>query len=283
MGKRLCKAAVAALLLAVLCRPAWSLPSEIIATASRAMSPNATSRSLGARLEETALGNYVADAFRLGTACDIAAVPGSLLARGLPGGDLTKEDAAAVFAQAQTVVSVELTEGQLFELMEEGVEDLVLSEAERLDPDSASDRFLQISGFSVTYDVSQRPGHRVRSVEKDDGTALSRDGEERLTAAVPEVMCSGALDYAVLRGAETVPVGAASELLSSHIAAQEQVEIPELGRYETLGTSDQTLYDRLRVSSWLPYLIVVIVVVRLSLQRHRAREADGSRSKRYWE
>lgn len=284
MSKRTCGIAAALLmLLTVLCCPAFAMQDGVIGTSARAMSPNATSQSLGARLEETALGSYVADAFRLGAGADIAVLPGALLAHSLPGGDLTEEDAAAVFADAQTVFTVELTEGQLFDLLEEGVGDLVLSEAERLAPESASDRFLQLSGISVTFDASQRPGGRVRSIEADDGTGFSRAGTRKLTVALPGTMLDGSLGYAWLAEKDAVPVGSASELLCSHISSQGQVEIPELGRYVRLGTSDQTLYEQLHVSSWLPLLIVAIVVVRLSFQRHRARNADGSYSGRYWQ
>ena len=284
MSRRVRAAAAAALMLVVmLCRPAWAYSSESIGTSVRAMSPNATSRSLGARLEETALGSYVADAFRLGAGTDIALVPGGILDRSLPGGDLTREDAAAVFATPQTVFAVELTEKQLFDLLEEGVGELVLSESERLAPESASDRFLQTSGICVTFDASQRPGSRVRSVTMDDGTALSRNGIRKLTAALPEAMLDGSLDRAWLAETDAVPAGTASELLCRHIQSQDQVEIPELGRYVRLGTSDQTIYEQLHASSWLPLLIAAIAALRLSLQRHRARDADGSFSKRYWQ
>ena len=269
--------------LLLLCQPALAAGAEKLGTSDRAMSPNATSQSLGARLEETALGDYVADALRLGTGADAALVPGGILARSLPGGDLTAADAAAVFAADQAVYTVELVEGQLFALLEEGVGTLALSEGEKLEPDSGSDGFLQISGLSVTFDASQRSGRRVRSITVDDGTALSKSGVRSFTVAVPASMLDGSLGFEGLMELEAAPAAAtAAELLCAHIREQGQVEIPEVGRYTRLGTTDQTLYERFHVGSWLPYVVIAIVVVRLSLQRHRPRDADGSHSKRYW-
>ena len=280
--RKLCRAAAAAAAaLLLLCQPCLAAEA-VIGTSTRAMSPNATSQSLGARLEETALGDYVADALRLGIGADIAIVPGGMLTRSLPGGSVTRADAQGIFADDQMVYTVELTEQQLFALLEEGVSTLVLDDAERLEAGSGADAFPQVSGFAFVFDASQKAGKRVRSVTLDDGTALSKGGDRTLTAALPASMLDGSLGFADLKDLAATPVDTASELLCAHIQGQGQVEIPEVGRITRQGTSDQTLYERVHARVWLPYVIVAIVVVRLSLQRHRAREADGSRSKRYW-
>ena len=283
--KRICRGAAAVLaVLLLLSRPALAAGAEKLGVSTRAMSPNATSQSLGARLEETALGDYVADAFRLGTGAAVALVPGGMLAKSLPGGDLTAEDAEAVFEVSQAVCTIERTEEQLFALLEEGVGTLSLSEEEKLDPDSGPDGFLQISGVSVVFDASQRSGRRVRSITMDDGTALSRAGARSFTVAVPASMLDGSLGFSDLEGLDAQSsAGTAAQLLCAHIREQGQVEIPALGRYVRLGSMDQPLYERFHAAFWLPYVIIAIAAVRLSLQRHRPREADGSRSRRYWE
>lgn len=267
--------------------------ATVIGSSTRAMSPNRTTQSYGARVEETALGNYVADAFRQAAGTDIAIECGGHLVKSLPGGDLTAADAAAVFDRDRMVVAVELTAGQLFALLEHGVGTLDIDEAEQLDPESGFDGFPQVSGFSFVYDVSQKPGRRVRSVTLDGGAALSAGetrtltaalsaGETRtLTAALPADMLDGSLGFSMLEGLPARPVGLQSELLSSLIAGQQEVSIPETSRAVVLGTAEHTLFEALHARFWLPYLILIILVIRLPMQRHRARNADGSLSRRY--
>ena len=155
------------ILLALMILLAWSAPAfaaeeTVIGSSTGAMSPRVTVRSYGARLQETALGCYVADAMRAGAGTDIAVECGGHLVNSLPGGSLTMEDAEAVFAGDLEVAAVEITAGQLFDLLEYAVGNAEIDEAERLDPESASDRFPQISGFSFEFDVSQLAGRRIR-------------------------------------------------------------------------------------------------------------------------
>lgn len=255
--------------------------AAVIGSSTRAMSPNRTTQSYGARVEETALGNYVADAFRQAAGADIAIECGGHLVKSLPGGDLTAADAAAVFDRDRMVVTVELTAGQLFALLEHGVGTLDIDEAEQLDPESGFDGFPQVSGFSFVYDVSQKPGRRVRSVTLDGGAALSAGETRTLTAALPADMLDGSLGFSMLEGLPARPVGLQSELLSSLIAGQQEVSIPETSRAVVLGTAEHTLFEALHARFWLPYLILIILVIRLPMQRHRARNADGSLSRRY--
>lgn len=255
--------------------------ATVIGSSTRAMSPNHTTQSYGARVEETALGNYVADAFRQAAGTDIAIECGGHLVKSLPGGDLTAADAAAVFDRDRMVVAVELTAGQLFALLEHGVGALDIDEAEQLDPESGFDGFPQVSGFSFVYDVSQKPGRRVRSVTLDGGAALSAGETRTLTAALPADMLDGSLGFSMLEGLPARPVGLQSELLSSLIAGQQEVSIPETSRAVVLGTAEHTLFEALHARFWLPYLILIILVIRLPMQRHRARNADGSLSRRY--
>ncbi|WP_186566654.1 5'-nucleotidase C-terminal domain-containing protein [Lawsonibacter celer] len=255
--------------------------ATVIGSSTRAMSPNRTTQSYGARVEETALGNYVADAFRQAAGTDIAIECGGHLVKSLPGGDLTAADAAAVFDRDRMVVAVELTAGQLFALLEHGVGTLDIDEAEQLDPESGFDGFPQVSGFSFVYDVSQKPGRRVRSVTLDGGAALSAGETRTLTAALPADMLDGSLGFSMLEGLPARPVGLQSELLSSLIAGQQEVSIPETSRAVVLGTAEHTLFEALHARFWLPYLILIILVIRLPMQRHRARNADGSLSRRY--
>lgn len=248
-----------------------SAETTIIGTSKRAMSPNMTSQSFGAKLEETALGCYVADSMRLGSDAEIAIVCGGNLSESLPGGSLTAEDARSVFSGDQEVAVIELTPAQLFDLLEYAVSTVRIDEAELLDRSSGSDCFPQISGFSFEFDVSQMPGQRLRLVTLEDGTKLSRESQKNLTVALPMDALDGTLDFPMLQGLPYKTAGRLSELLIMHIQDQGEIVIPEVGRIHMIGTADDTIYNSLHVGSFLPYVILLVVLVRLVWRSRKSK------------
>lgn len=243
--------------------------AAIIGTGERAMSPKMTSQSCGARLGETALGSYAADSMRTGSGADIAILCGGDLVNSLPGGPLTQEDARGVFAQDLEVAVTELTPAQLFDLLEYAVGTAQIDENERLDRSSGSDCFPQISGFSFEFDVSQLPGRRLRRITLADGTRLDREDPGSLTAALPRNMLDGTLGFSMLEGLDCRVIGTQSELLIRHIQEQEQVAIPETGRISMVGAADDTLYSSLHLGTILPYVILLVVLVRLAWRKRK--------------
>lgn len=242
-----------------------------IGTSERAMSPNMTTQSYGARLEETALGCYVADGMRSGCGTDIAIECGGHLVRSLPGGTLTEEDTRAVFAGDLEVAVVELTADQLFDLLEYAVGELQIDEAERLDRESGSDRFPQVSGFSFEFDVSQLPGRRLRRVTLADGTELSRGDPRILTAALPMDMLDGTLGFSMLEGLDCRAAGTQSELLIRHIREEGQVTLPRTGRITMVGSEEDTLFESLNIGYFLPYILLLVVLFRLVWRKRRGK------------
>lgn len=260
---------MAALLLCAAGAQAAGLP--VIGTSQRAMSPKMTAQSYGARLQETALGNYVADGMRQASGADIAIECGGHLIQSLPGGSLTEADARAVFAGDLDVVLVDLPSELLFDLLEYMVGTAQIDEAELLDPDSGSDCFPQISGFSFAFDVSQLPGRRLRWVALDSGQQLRRDDGQILTAALPADLLDGTMGFPMSEVLEFRAVGTQSELLISHIKSQGEVIIPETGRITMVGSSERTLYETFQIGSLLPYLILVVLLFRF-FRRGRAEQ-----------
>lgn len=264
--------ALCGLAAAALCVGGASAVGPAIGEAPRAMSPNRTEQSYGARLQETALGSYAADGMRQAAGTDIAVECGGHFVNSLPGGPITEEDACRVFAGDVKVVVVELTCAQLFDLLEYGVGMARIDGAERLDAGSGSDCFPQISGFSFEFDVSQLPGQRLRRVEMDGGIVLHREDGRVLAAALPEDLLDGALGYTGLAGVEGSLVGGQRELLAAHIVYQGQVSIPSGGRITMVGSSDATLYDSLRIGTLLPYILLVVILFRLLWRGRRRKE-----------
>lgn len=191
------------------------------------MSPNRTTQSYGARVEETALGNYVADAFRQAAGTDIAIECGGHLVKSLPGGDLTAADAAAVFDRDRMVVAVELTAGQLFALLEHGVGTLDIDEAEQLEPGvgllTAFHRFP--ASPLCTKRLPKSPAGGCARSPWTAGAALSAGETRTLTAARRRICWTAPWGSPCWRACPPA-VGLQSELLSSLMLAQPEVSIP---------------------------------------------------------
>lgn len=253
-------------LTAALCIGGASASAPSIGESPRAMSPNPTRQSLGAQLQETALGSYAADALRAGAGADIAVLGGGQLVRSLPGGAVTAEDAERVFSGDGAVVTVELTCRQLFDLLEFGVGSAQIDDAERVDPNSGSPWFPQVSGFSFTFDVSQLPGRRVRQVMLESGETLHREDACVLTAALPRTLLDSAPCCAGLEGRAAGELG---QLLAAYIAAQGTVAIPALGRITMVGSAEDTLYERFQIGTLLPYILLVAVLLKLAWRKRR--------------
>lgn len=263
-GGRLCRCVLGGLS-AALCLVQTA--SAAVGESPRAMSPNPTSQSYGARLEETALGSFVADGMRESAGTDIAIECGGHLVNSLPGGAITEEDVRRVFAGDVEILRVELTCPQLFDLLEFAVGAARIDGAERLDAASGGDCFPQISGFSLEFDVSQLPGRRVRRVELDGAGPIRREEGRTLTAALPRDLLDGTLGYRGLEALAGSPVGRQGELLVRYVRAQGRVDIPAGGRIAMVGSSDGTLYESLSLGTLLPYLLLAAALLRLLWRR----------------
>ncbi|WP_191398143.1 5'-nucleotidase C-terminal domain-containing protein [Flavonifractor sp. An306] len=248
--------------------------SPVLGSSTGAMSPNRTTQSYGAQLQETALGCYVADSLRAGTGAQLSIICGGLLVQSLPGGTITSDDVKAVFQQDQPVLVVTIQAEALFQLLEQAVSYAQLGEDELLDPDSSAEQFPQISGFSFVFDVSQLPGRRVREITLEDGSPLERTDTRSFTLAVPRNMTDGTLGFSVLEGAAGTAAGTLSELLSSYVQGQGQVIIPETGRITMLGSAGQTLFEQFHMGAQLPYVLLLILLIRLPWRRRR-QQASG--------
>ena len=235
------------------------------------MSPRVTSQSYGARLQETALGDFVADAMRAAAGTDIAIECGGHLVKALPGGSITEEDVRAVFAEDRDVAVAELTAAQLFDLLEYAVSYAQIDDSEQLDKESGFDGFPQVSGFSFAFDVSQKAGKRLRSIVLDDGTELTRDSARVLRAVVPADMLDGSLGFSMPEGLPCEVVGRQVEFLIDYVTARGEIQPPATGRITMLGAEGETLYQSLKVSSWLPYVILIILLFRLPWRSRRRR------------
>lgn len=253
----------------------------VLGVSGGAMSPRRTSVSYGSRVEETALGDFVADALRVETGAAVAVVCGGHLKESLPGGELTKTSVYAVFEEDHTVGVAELPVSLFFEVLEHAVGQTAIDEAERIDPNSGFDGFPQVSGFRFTYDVSQPTGERVREVTLDDGRSLSATDQGTVTLAAPGDLLRGELGFTMLRGTAYSEVGTQAELLAAYIASRPgEISRPDTGRIQVVGTADNSIYRSLGIGKFLPYMILIALLVTLPRQKNRERNMDGTFTRR---
>lgn len=182
--------------------------------------------------QECELGDLAADAARTQTGADCALIPAGLLQNDLPAGPLTDADIARSVGECALVTAI-LSPAQLFALLESALNSIRIdAENDRYLPEeSASDGFLQLSGLSMTVDVTAPAGNRVYKLALPDGTKLGReDAAPLLTVAAPAALLPDGTDGGLtLRAA-----------LSAYLTENDVTELAS-GRIRMIGTADAAL------------------------------------------
>ncbi len=107
------------------------------------------------RLQETALGNLVADILRERTGADAALINGGTLRAGIPRGPVSRKQIYTALPFDNYLVAFRLTGAQVRQALEHGLAGL---------PERQG-RFPQVAGLRLTYRVSAPPGSRIVEVE----------------------------------------------------------------------------------------------------------------------
>ncbi len=126
------------------------------------------------RSQETAIGNFCADAFRMVTGADLAFINGGGIRASLPAGDLTYGDILALCPYGNNICVVKTTGAEIADALEFSYRLLALDEnGKALIEDGG---FLQVSGLRFRVDTS------VMSTVKTDenGLFVSVEGERRV-------------------------------------------------------------------------------------------------------
>ncbi|GAA4429061.1 5'-nucleotidase C-terminal domain-containing protein [Georgenia halophila] len=148
--------------------------SEVLASvATPLLNPDHASRG-----RETALGNFVADAFRAHHGADVGWANGGGLRAEAPGPDFTVRDAYAIAPFDNKVMHVEVTGADLAQALEDGVAQVA----------DLGGGFPQVSGMSYAYSPTASAGSRVSDV-RVGGRPL--DPAATYTVAVPNYVVDG--------------------------------------------------------------------------------------------
>ena len=141
------------------------------------------------RVEESAIGNFVADTVRDSLAADIAIINSGMLKQTLHltvNQSITRHDIIRLIPYRTKTVLLEITGVKLLELLEHGVSAI----------DFASGRFPQVSGIQFSYDSNQVIGSRIAWV-KINGRPL--EFLTRYTLATSTYLARGGDGYQMLK------------------------------------------------------------------------------------
>lgn len=160
------------LILSLLSLPAFASESRSVGVVLDELSAS------DARCRECSLGDYTADAIRDALGSELAVIPGSMLSGDLAYGSVTEDDVTGLFVSDERLAMISVSPQVLKDLLERSVAAIALSEDEVIDPiQSASEAFMQISGFRYVYNPEAEPGSRIMSVTLEDSREVDFSDE----------------------------------------------------------------------------------------------------------
>lgn len=177
------------------------------------------------RNQETALGDFVADAFRARHGTDIGWVNGGGLRAEAPGPQFTLRDAYSIAPFSNRVLSMRVTGAGLLRSLEDAVSNVA----------DAGGGFPQISGMAYAYSPSAAVGSRVSGV-RVGGQPL--DPAASYTVAVTNYVAGGGDGVSGFADAEElVPIGDApvdAEVIADHARTLTTIDVTTEGRITVL-------------------------------------------------
>ncbi|HRE49600.1 MAG TPA: 5'-nucleotidase C-terminal domain-containing protein [Aggregatilineales bacterium] len=144
--------------------------------------------ALDCRGEECALGNLITDAMRFESGAQIAIMNGGAIRAGLPAGTITNGEILEILPFENLLSTFKLRGSDVVLALENSVS--------RVDADSGTGRFLQVSGLRYSYLLSAPVGERIVSVE-----IASEDGKS-FTPIVPDTIYTVATIDFLRRGGD---------------------------------------------------------------------------------
>ena len=176
------------------------------------LSPDDASGNRLVRSQETNIGNFCADAFRVVLKTDVAMVNGGGIRADLPQGEVTYNDLCSVFPFNNTACTASLTGQQLLDALEFSVSSLPGEDGSfmqvsgvKFEVDASVPSPVVVDGFGLFQHVGEgaRRVSRLQIWDKNSQTYLSVDLEKRYTIASFNYMlknlgCAGIFRYTQL-------------------------------------------------------------------------------------
>jgi 5'-nucleotidase len=183
-------------------------------------------KSEAGRTEETNMGNFIADAFRLETGADVAIMNGGSIRADnvMPVGELTRRDVLSILPFNNPIVKIEVTGAVLRAALEHGVSQ---SGGESTQPG----RFPQVSGMRFAFDGKRPAGSRVTEVTVG---VSPLDDKKNYTVALSSFVAGGGDGYDMFKNARMIIKPEAklidSEILSKAISTRDSISPKVDGR-----------------------------------------------------
>jgi 5'-nucleotidase len=196
-------------------------------------------RSAVNRTQETNIGDFIADTFRLATGADVALMNGGSIRADeiIRAGTLTRRDVLSMLPFKNKVVKVELSGATLRQVLEHGVA--------RSAEDAEPGRFPQVSGIKFTFDTTKPAGSRIMNLTIN-GKPLE-EGKSYTLAATDYVAIDGGDGYEMLKGTRLlIPRERAqfdSEVLQAAIMAKKVIAPKVEGRIKRLDKAQKQKAD----------------------------------------
>jgi 5'-nucleotidase/UDP-sugar diphosphatase len=165
------------------------------------------SRFATVRLREAAIGDLIADAMRASTHADVAVTNGGGIRGGKlysPGTTITRRDILAELPFNNRIVTIDISGADLRRALENGLAQL---------PNSGG-RFPQVSGLTISADVSRPAGSRIVSIKV--GNAALND-RKIYRVATNDFMARGGDGYVTFRDAKPLLPPADSPLMANDV------------------------------------------------------------------
>ena len=170
-------------------------------------------------IEESDVGNLLADALVAVANTDVAFVHSGSLRKDLPAGDIRLVDVLDTYPFVDDVIVKELSGEQIRRALEQS---LTLERG-----------LLQVAGLKITYDLTKPEGQRLVAVERGDAVLQDSD---RLSVAAPGFLAEGGDLYTVFAEAEAIrSAGKVSDALADYYSGTDIVEVPSRGRQFDIG------------------------------------------------
>lgn len=165
------------------------------------------SRRASVRSQETAIGNLIADAIRQSVGAEIGITNGGGIRADRQydaGTKLTRKDVLAELPFGNMTVKLELTGDKVRAAIENGLSQV----------DTGAGRFPQVSGLTVTADLTKPVGQRVLDIKVGDAPL---DPAKTYTVATNDFMAAGGDGYTSFVGAKNLIAAADAIIMASQV------------------------------------------------------------------
>jgi len=165
-------------------------------------------------IEESDVGHLFADAFVAAAAADVGLIHSGSLRKDLPAGDIRVVDLLDTYPFVDDVIVKEMTGEQIRRALEQSF--------------TLERGLLQVSGLSLSYDLTRPEGQRLIALEHDGVPVGATD---RLLVAAPGFLAEGGDLYTMFAEADAIRnVGKVSDVLAGYFAEYDEVPVPSRRR-----------------------------------------------------